>query len=309
MAAYNHEKFIAQAIESVLMQQTNFDYELVIGEDCSTDGTRGIVMAYRDKHPDRIRLLLHEKNVGMHQNSAQTFKACRGQYIAFLEGDDYWISPQKLQMQADFLDNHPDFTFCFSNVLVVDEDRVKPELFYKTPMKTVYGLEDLLTGNFIHTPSVMARNGVCDELPEWHYRMPMGDWAFYLLNAQRGPFGYINEVLAAYRKHAGGTWSSQPPIQSVENNITARLIVRREFKGRSVGADLHLASLLRQAFDLWMQAGDHQRASVHARRLIPLRIRCLAHEIYILLRTVLRADHPRVWRVLKRLKEAVSFKR
>ena len=86
MITYNHEKFIAQAIDSVLMQQTRFDYELVIGEDCSTDGTRAIVVEYQQKHPDKIRLLLPENNLGMHENGRRALKACRGEYIAFLEG-------------------------------------------------------------------------------------------------------------------------------------------------------------------------------------------------------------------------------
>lgn len=102
MITYNHEKFIAQAIDSILMQQVNFDYEIVIGEDCSTDGTRAIVIQYQKEYPDKIRLLLPEENLGMHKNFVQTFRACQGEYIALLEGDDYWTSPRKLQKQVDF---------------------------------------------------------------------------------------------------------------------------------------------------------------------------------------------------------------
>ena len=117
---YNHEKYIAQAIESVLIQEVNFDYELVIGEDCSTDKTREIVIDYQRKYPHKIRLLLNEKNLGMHRNFAQTYHACRGQYIAVLEGDDFWTSPHKLQKQVDFLDNNPDFAICFHNMQVIN---------------------------------------------------------------------------------------------------------------------------------------------------------------------------------------------
>lgn len=103
MITYNHEKFIAQAIDSVIMQKTNFDYEIVIGEDCSTDRTREIVLEYKAKHPDKFKLLLQEKNVGMMQNFIVTLKTCNGKYIALLEGDDYWTDPLKLQKQVDFL--------------------------------------------------------------------------------------------------------------------------------------------------------------------------------------------------------------
>ena len=96
MIAYNREPFIAQAIESVLMQETAFVVELVIGEDCSTDGTRRIVQAYARKYPNVIRALLPEKNLGISRNYEAVWQACRGKYIAWLDGDDYWRSPQKI---------------------------------------------------------------------------------------------------------------------------------------------------------------------------------------------------------------------
>ena len=122
MITYNHERFIAQAIEGVLMQQTDFAVELVIGEDCSTDGTRAIVRRYGERYPERIRLLLQERNLGARANALATLNACRGQYIALCEGDDYWTDPTKLQKQVDFLESHPECSLCFHRVLVVYED-------------------------------------------------------------------------------------------------------------------------------------------------------------------------------------------
>ena len=100
MVTYNHEKFIAKALDSVLMQRTDFDYEIVIGEDCSSDNTRNIVIEYKRRYPDNIVLFLNEKNLGMYGNCSQVFQACQGEYIAVLEGDDYWTSPDKLQKQV-----------------------------------------------------------------------------------------------------------------------------------------------------------------------------------------------------------------
>lgn len=123
MLAYNHAQYIAQAVDSVLMQQVDFDYEIVIGEDCATDNTRDILIRYQQENPEKIRLLLPEKNLGMHDNLIQTFKACHGSsYIALLEGDDYWTSPDKLQKQVDFLDAHADYTLCFHNALILHQD-------------------------------------------------------------------------------------------------------------------------------------------------------------------------------------------
>src|SRR5262245_24288404 len=122
MITYNHGNFIAQAVESILMQVVNFDYEIIIGEDCSTDETRNVVIEYRNRFPHRIKMLLHDKNVGLMQNFIQTIEACRGQYVALCEGDDYWTSPYKLQKQVDFLESHPEYAICFHNVTVICED-------------------------------------------------------------------------------------------------------------------------------------------------------------------------------------------
>jgi glycosyltransferase involved in cell wall biosynthesis len=117
MITYNQDQFVGQAIESVLSQQVDFEYELVIGEDCSTDRTREIVASFGAKFPDRIRLLLPKSNLGMQENFKATLAACSGQYVAILEGDDYWTSPLKLKRQVEFLDAHSDCAMCFHSVV------------------------------------------------------------------------------------------------------------------------------------------------------------------------------------------------
>lgn len=104
LITYNHEPFIAQAIESVLMQRTSFDYEIVIGEDCSTDNTREVVRSYAQAHPDVIRPLFREHTMGLSANNMTALSVCRGEYVALLEGDDYWISDQKLEKQVALLE-------------------------------------------------------------------------------------------------------------------------------------------------------------------------------------------------------------
>ncbi|HUU20551.1 MAG TPA: glycosyltransferase [Sedimentisphaerales bacterium] len=232
MITYNHEPYIAQAIEGVLRQETSFPFELVIGEDCSTDGTLEIVFDYQKKYPDIIRVITSDQNVGMRKNGLRTQKACRGKYMALCEGDDYWTSPHKLQKQVDFLDNHAECSMCFHNVLLINEDdhTEKQQKFYRHPMKSFYSLEDLAGGNFIHTCSVMNRSGLVTELPIWFYEMPMGDWPHHMLHAQHGLLGYIDEVLAAYRIHRGGIWSSKKRIEILEDSIFALETINRELQ-------------------------------------------------------------------------------
>ena len=114
MTTYNHEPYIAEAIESVLAQQTSFGVELVVGEDCSTDRTAAICREYAAKYPDRIRLVTSPENVGWRANYRRTFEACRGKYVAYLDGDDWWCDPRKLQMQADLMESDPGCGMCYT---------------------------------------------------------------------------------------------------------------------------------------------------------------------------------------------------
>src|SRR5918999_434425 len=106
VTTYNHEKFIAQALDSVLMQRTNFDYDVMVIEDCSTDRTRSIVIDYQRAYPDRIRLVLAQTNERSNRTLAREFQASAARYIAWLDGDDFWTSPHKLQKQVDFMEAH-----------------------------------------------------------------------------------------------------------------------------------------------------------------------------------------------------------
>lgn len=131
---YNHVNYIAQAIESVLKQQVDFTYEIIIGDDYSTDGTQKILQHYQKKYPDIIQLVLHPKRyegVPGRLNNITNLYSCRGQYVALLDGDDYWISENKLQTQVDFLDQNPDYTLAFHEIKVVSEEH-ESDTFYSS---------------------------------------------------------------------------------------------------------------------------------------------------------------------------------
>jgi len=205
---YNHERFIAQALESVLAQKVNFDYEIVVGEDCSTDRTREILMDFHRRCPDKIVPLLRNHNVGGKENLLATLAACRGQYVALLEGDDYWISEDKLQKQVDFLDAHPDFAMCCSRAEIVYEDGAHASEVWPSRVAGAYGLEDLLTENFVATCSVLYRWGSVDPLPAWFRKVRPGDWALHALVTRTAKFELMDEITAVYRVHSGGLWSA-----------------------------------------------------------------------------------------------------
>jgi glycosyltransferase involved in cell wall biosynthesis len=225
---YNHEPFITEAIESVLMQEVDFEYEHVIGEDCSTDRTREIVLDYQKRYPGRIRLLLREKNVGGRQNFIETYQACRGEYVAILEGDDYWTSPHKLQKQVDFLDAHPEYAICFHGATKKYEaGAIKPRKIVEPTYTSFYTLEDLLERNFIRTCSTMFRNNLFGGFPPWFRTTPTGDWPLHVLNAQHGDIGYIDEVMAIHRVHSGSIWSPRSVVERRKSIIRTLEIFRQ----------------------------------------------------------------------------------
>lgn len=217
--AYNRERYVGQAIDSALAQEGPFTLEIVVGEDCSTDRTRAIVREYRDRHPDLVRPLFHPQNVGPVANYARTLEACRGRYVAMLDADDYWLSADKLRQQLEFLDRHPQCSFCFHNTLVVYEDGTPSHPRITKTLPALHSLEDVATTFRISTSSVLFRANLFGELPDWYYSMPTGDWPLHVLNAHHGPAGYLPEVLGAYRRHAGGYWTTMDPVIRLESGI------------------------------------------------------------------------------------------
>lgn len=209
IVTYNHEKFVAQAIESVLMQEVDFNLEIVVGDDCSTDDTANILHFFQSQYPDKIHLLLNETNLGMHKNFEQVFFACRGKYIALLEGDDYWTSSQKLQQQVDLLEQHPEYALCFHNALIVFEDNRPDTAFCPADLPETPVIEQLFQLNFIPTASVLYRRGLVEAFPNWLFDLKMLDWPLHLLHAHCGKMKYLDQMMSVYRIHAGGVWACQ----------------------------------------------------------------------------------------------------
>jgi len=229
MVAYRHEQFIEQAVESVMLQETVFPYELLIGEDCSPDRTREIVLRLKRKYQDRIRLLLREKNVGMMTNFVQTLKACQGQYVALLEGDDYWTDPHKLQKQVDLLEARADYSACFTLTRVLG-DNCSSEPLYIPARHTktdAFATEDLLQKNSIATASVMYRNIMAQINFTPFLFLKMIDWPLHVLVSLRGPIGYIPEEMACYRQHVGGLWTGWEETARLSEMIKCYCILKQ----------------------------------------------------------------------------------
>jgi|LSQX01.2.fsa_nt_gb glycosyltransferase involved in cell wall biosynthesis len=209
MLTYNHEKYIAQAIDSILMQEVNFDYEIVIADDCSTDNTREIILDYQKRYPDIIKPLFQEKNLGSQKNANALRTACSGKYRATLEGDDYWISPSKLQKQVDFLENNPDYVAIGGDFICIDSYG-RPCVFpwgdikYTYCQGDEYTIEDL--NNWLlpaHASCMCFRNIFADftkeELDYFHSLNILGDRRTSLYLLMHGRIKHQKEILMVRR--------------------------------------------------------------------------------------------------------------
>lgn len=218
---YNHEKYIKRCIESVMMQKTNFKFEVIIGEDCSTDGTAAAVREMEGLYPDIIRPIYHRSNVGGASNAYQyCYPMLTGKYIAICEGDDFWTDPYKLQKQVDYLETHPDISICFHRVNNVDEsDRVlgsqqalkqpvvyNPEAIFHLTIPT---LSAVIRRCFTSVPDDILQVGSCDAF-------------LFGMMAKYGKAVDLGFIGASYRTHSGGVFSSKRLIDQVKQAINTR---------------------------------------------------------------------------------------
>ncbi len=220
---YNHGKYIADAIEGVLMQQCNYQIEMIIGDDCSTDSTTEIVKSYQQRYPEIIKPIFHNPNVGAQANSFACLKDCKGKYIAALEGDDYWTDPLKLQKQVDFLELNPEYSICFHRVGIDNGSSIVDDYITKVPANITSQTDLLVKGNYIHTPSMVFRNSSLT-LPEWMMRAMPGDYPLYLILTNNGEkIKYLDAQMANYRVHQQGIWSMQNTNKYLQHSALTML--------------------------------------------------------------------------------------
>ena len=209
MTTYNQGAYISEAIESVLCQKTTFPFELVIGDDCSTDGTLEVCQRYQAKYPGVVILHPRHPNLGFAKNLALTWAECKAQYVAMLEGDDLWCSPSKLQEQADFLEANLEYSMCFALTNIKSDRPNRHDQWpYRKTKKRTLTTSDILQHNLIANCSVMYRKAF-PQLPEWTQSLPYFDICLHSLHSLNGPIGYIPKLMATYRLHSGSTFESK----------------------------------------------------------------------------------------------------
>jgi len=229
---YNQEKYIVQSLESIIMQKTNFNYEIVVGDDFSTDDTLKIIMNYKKRYPDLFNIINRKigddyyqkrQKFGRLYNFIDIINNCKGKYIALMDGDDYWTNPYKLQKQVDVLEKKQDYVICFHKAKILNELDHTEDIFPNKLNKIKsYTIKDLISGNFMHTPTLLIR-----KLPVIHSKLlfnkniKTADWLITMLVAQFGKIYYLPEIMAVYRIHEGGLHSTKSKFYKA--NATEKL--------------------------------------------------------------------------------------
>lgn len=210
---FNHVNYIRQALDSYLMQKTDFAFEILVHDDASTDGTSDIIREYADRYPDQVRPLIQTENQysqGIDNISgAFNFPRARGKYIFMCDGDDYFLSPYKLQKQVDYMEAHPDCTLCIHSARIdlvgraVTEGQMRP--YRESRMITPEEIIDKPSGYAMSSMAFPAR--LVKALPDYYVDCPVGDTPLQLIAAAHGYGYYFDEVMSAYRVGVAGSWT------------------------------------------------------------------------------------------------------
>ena len=254
MITYNHEPYIRQAIEGVMMQKTDFEFELVIGEDCSQDNTREICFEFQKKYPDKIRVLWWHENVSKFGGNGRRNRAhCRGEFIAICEGDDYWIDPLKLQKQVDVMRQYPSVGYCVANSLIKceipkDTSRVRvlrtgewiDDSYFKYdmhPWKAGFQPRDVFWANRRNGPrtaTVMFREEhyrkLCSKLEIFKWKLKIGDALLWYGFPSVCDAFLLSDVTSVYRIHSNGASMSIAAVDVADNIYFELLIVKFYFE-------------------------------------------------------------------------------
>lgn len=226
---YNHALYLAQSIESVLAQETSHNVQIFIMEDCSTDGTQKIIKRYLERYPDKIQACLHRENVaskhGIPYVGYEGFSQLTGDYVAVLEGDDYWSHPKKIEKQVSFLETNPEFVAIAHNTVKIYEDGKTPphRFMYWDGIKPVHDIHDFVAlTSFFHVSSILFRN--MHKLKggrsfQYMKNRLSCDIYFTMAHIQFGKLYYVNEDMSVYRCHKGGSYSNLPELKGRMFNI------------------------------------------------------------------------------------------
>lgn len=216
---YNHEKYIAEALDSFLMQETDFPFEIIVDEDCSLDSTAEIIKEYLKKFPSIIKAKLREINIGGDKNFIENVQRSKGKYIALCEGDDYWTDKRKLQYQIEKMKEFDSCQISFHPAKIINDQTITDKVISRhSRYDKIYDIRTVIkeNGGFCPTASIIVKKEVMDNFLTYHRDRPVGDYFLQVLGSEKGGALYIDKTMSIYRVHQGGAWTF------MEINFSAR---------------------------------------------------------------------------------------
>lgn len=239
---YNLEKYIQEALESVLKQKTNFTYKILIGDDCSSDNTQKILMEYKNKYPEVIEVKLSDKNLGCLANGNRLFDGIQSEYFTLLDGDDIWLDENHLQKQVDFLDNHKDYCTVAANTQYLINDKPGNLLIDKHFLGKTFTFDDFIADNcpYYHPSATLFRNIIYKNgLPSCYKEAVntfencalRGDDFRRIQHLQEGKVYIMPEVLSYYRIHESGIWQGASETKRKIEGAIEYNFLRKYYKG------------------------------------------------------------------------------
>ncbi len=266
MITYNHGPYIADAIEGVIFQKTDFPIELIIGEDCSTDNTRDIVLEYQRRYPHLIRVIFSDRNVGMNRNIQRIHDAVRGNYFAYCEGDDVWTDDSKLGKQIGIMKSEPDCSIVFHAAEIFRPgNKIVGVRNYGSRVKT-FSLDEVLLAHprLMTTASIVARRTLIEPTPRWVTDCEVGDYPFTVHCASRGKIIGLPDVMSRYRKGIPGSWSVRTAgFESRKKIVDSILRMLDEFvreTGNEAGESVRKAQ--RKFILMWLYLSKNEHPSL-----------------------------------------------
>jgi len=223
LITYNHSKLIQDSLRSILLQKTNFDFDVIVADDQSTDDTLAQIRECDEKTEIPFRYLRSEENLGITKNYKRAFRACDAEYIAVLEGDDFWTDPDRLQKHVDFLESHCECAMSFNRYIRGDIEAVHYAIYPEMESSEGYQRytsRDVACKNLIGNFSCCVyRKSAIDTLPDDMFEMISYDWITNIMVGKVGMIGYLNEVMGFYRIHSAGAWSSNNEIDNLNTTL------------------------------------------------------------------------------------------
>lgn len=206
---YNQDQYISKCLESIVGQKCNFDFELIIRDDCSQDKTLKIIKEFKDKYPKIIKIIEANENIGANKNLLSVFAESKGEYLAICEGDDYWLDDYKLQKQVEIMDGNEDVSFVAHPCWIHDKNRLRNISFVKSMKVIKINCSDVLNvpGQFAPTASYMFKRELLEKLPIWFKDAPVGDFFIEMYALAMGQGRYFPDAMSAYRTYSLNSWS------------------------------------------------------------------------------------------------------